>query len=261
MSADVDEAHPHWPVIVGLLDKLGLGTHFVWTKFSPKEKREAEWLDLGTTGHFGYPQPEDTYMEATYDTSDYCDRCGIGGRQDRPFRFRKDPKSKKSHFLQLNWVFGEVFVRPEVRIVLTQASARGVGFMNPVVHKTDALIESFTQLRVLHELPPALQTEGFQPVTCRPNNEESDDGCDGGPKRYPPDTPYCGRRKYHYCVRGMPRFAREAFTEAPDIVKTHEWFGSGGSADQMILVNRRVADLILDHRWRGVELSPVQLVG
>jgi len=59
--------------------------------------------------------PEDSYVHTTYGTSYYCDRCGIGGKQRTPFRFRAEPKPTPQSLLQLNWVFDELFVRPPVR--------------------------------------------------------------------------------------------------------------------------------------------------
>src|ERR1700722_5708817 len=70
------------------------------------------WYRLQATGHFGYPQPEVGYESWVYDPNSYCGRCGIGGAQRNPFRFRSEPKARHSKFYQLNWVFDEFFVRP-----------------------------------------------------------------------------------------------------------------------------------------------------
>jgi hypothetical protein len=61
------------------------------------------WYEITARSHFGYPQPEDGWLEATYSST--CLRCGIHGSQRAPFRFRSEPKPGRSHFLQLNWVF------------------------------------------------------------------------------------------------------------------------------------------------------------
>jgi len=256
----VDESDPRWSLILGLLSRHDVSDR-IETEFSAKEIRAAEWLSLEATGHFGYPQPEDDYMRATYDLADYCGRCGIGAIQQHPFRLRKDPLGKRSHFLQLNWVFDEFFVSTEVRATLLDARISGIDFLEPILHKSAQPIESFAQLRVREVLGAALQTEQHQPVTCKPQNEESHVPEGPGPKRYPPDAPFCGRLKYHWLTRGITRYQRQAFMGAPDIVKSHEWFGSGGAADRQVLVNRRVADLILQRKWRGVRLTPIELVG
>ena len=218
-----------------------------------------DWYLLGVTSHFGYPQPEDSYVYTTYHTSDYCDRCGIGGKQRAPFRFRAEPKARRSHFLQLNWVFDELCVRPPVRDILEKAHVSGIAFGRAVLHKTGRPLESIVQLLVPTLLPPGLVVDGLQPVTCKPNNEEPPLPLPmQASLRYPPDYPYCGRVKYHWPSR--LRLRRATFRAASDFAKSSEWFGSGGSASQAILCTGRVIGLVRKHRWRGLRATPVELV-
>ena len=217
-----------------------------------------QWYQLYATGHFGYPQPEDSYALSTYDNR-YCDRCAIGGSQVKPFRFRAEPKARNSQFLQLNWVFDEFFVRPEVATVFKAERISGVSF-EPVIHnKTNRELETIQQIKILTVLSPALDESGLQTVTCKPDNEEGPPWHGGGQPRYAPDYPYCRRVKYHWPE--TLRFHSNPFDSAPDIVKTFEWFGSGGSASHAILASERVIKTIEEHRWRGVKFAPVELAG
>jgi hypothetical protein len=216
-----------------------------------------DWHAIGGTSHFGYPQPESGYARETYDLAGYCERCGAGGVQRHPFRFRSEPKASHSQFLQLNWVFDELFVRPEVRDVFLREGVTGVGFGPALHHRTGRALEGIQQLTILTILPPGLQTEGLQTVTCKPDNEEARSEL-AGPKRYPHDYPFCGLVKYHW--RQPLVFAPHTFAEAPDIAKSHEWFGSGGAASRAILVSRRVIDLIKARKWRGLRTDPVSVI-
>jgi hypothetical protein len=45
-----------------------------------------------------------------------------------------------------------------------------------------------------------------------------------------------------------------------DFQVTNEWFGNGSSARHEILVSQRVAAVILENRWHGMELVPTQNV-
>ena len=183
----------------------------------------------------------------------------IGGRQRAPFRFRAEPKTRRSHFLQLNWVFDELFVRPAVRDILEKAHVSGIAFGRVVLHKTGRPLESIVQLLVPTLLPPGLAVDGLQPVTCKPNNEEPPLPLPlQASLRYPPDYPYCGRVKYHWPPR--LRLRRTTFHAASDFAKSSEWFGSGGSASQAILCTGRVIGLVREHRWRGLRATPVELV-
>jgi hypothetical protein len=215
------------------------------------------WYVAMATGHFGYPQPEDEYQHVTYDGS-RCERCAIGGNQVEPFRFRSEPKAKHSQFLQLNWVFDELFVHPEVVEAFQAYGITGVEFGSVLHHRSGEPIASRMQLHIRTLLPPALLTAGLRTVTCRPNNEESHVHIFAGEKRYPPDYPYCDRVKYHWHAELTLR--SEALSNMPDLVKTSEWFGSGGQAFRAILVSKRAADLINSRRWRGLRLTPVNLV-
>ena len=217
------------------------------------------WYSIWAKGHFGYPQPEDDlgHSAMTYNLTNFCIRCGMGAEQNRPFRMKTAPKQKRSHFLQLNWVFEEFFVRPEVKSIFENASVSGISFLAPVVHKTDEIIPDLFQIRVEHVLPPSLLVDSLQTVTCQEDNEE--------PAWRPPgesvisDTaPYCGRVKYHPVIEGL-KFNSFAFIEAPDIVKSYEHFGSGGSANRRLLVSQKIADLIKEHKWRGITLAPIEL--
>src|SRR4051812_22489908 len=91
--------------------KYAGGTHFVSSHFTKTELDGAEWLQLSALGHHGYPQPEEGYQEATYNVSDYCPTCGIGGVQSAPFRLRTEFEASHSQIVQLNWVFDEFFLR------------------------------------------------------------------------------------------------------------------------------------------------------
>ena len=71
--------------------------------------------------------------------------------------------------------------------------------------------------------------------------------------------PYCGRVKYHLKHRGPLRFEHTALAGAPDVVKTHEWFGSGGQAFRLVLVSQRFRQAVLKAKWRGLYFEPVEL--
>jgi hypothetical protein len=215
------------------------------------------WYHLYATGHFGFPQPESNYAVATYD-SGYCDRCAIGGVQRIPFRFRTEPNARHSQFLQLNWVFDEFFVRPEVATGLREAGITGVKFGPALHHRSGRALETIQQLMISSVLSGALDIVGLQPVTCKPDNEEGPPWYGGGQPRYPPDYPYCGRVKYHWPQGHALRFRDHAFVSAPDIVKSLEWFGSGGSASRAILISERVVETFEKHRWRGVKWDLIE---
>lgn len=256
---EISENHPLWPRIQELATRYdAFCAMAVRVQYSKADIAGAAWLSIGVTRHRGYPQPEGEYQHQVYDPDGYCDRCGIHPTQKAPFRFKSEPKGRDS-FLQLNWVFDCFFVMPEVTGIFADAGVTGVGYGPCIHHSSGRRLESLTQLLVPHVLPAGLMTTELNRVTCKPNNEEGPVKSYGGRLRYPPDYPYCGRVKYHWPLQTT--YAAEIFRDAPDVVKSHEWFGSGGSASREVVISQKVCRLIIDHRLRGLSFAPVALEG
>lgn len=258
---EISEKHALWPQIQELAARYDVPYAFpVRVEYSKAEIAGAAWLSMHATRHSGYPQPEDEFQHRVYDPNGYCDRCGIHPTQRAPFRFKSEPKGLDS-FLQLNWVFDEFFVVPEVRTLFTDAGVTGVGYGPCIHHSSGRRLYSRTQLLLPNVLRSGLETTQLNTVTCRPDNEEGPVKANLGRLRYADDYPYCGRVKYHWPLLGQNTYAAEVFSGAPDIVKSHEWFGSGGSASREVLVSQRVCRLVLDHKLRGVSFVPLALEG
>lgn len=259
---EISENHPLWPRIRELAVRYDAFCAVdVRVEYSKADIAGAAWLAIGVTRHSGYPQPEDDYHYEVYDPDGYCDRCEIRTSQRAPFRFKSEPKAGRNSFRQFNWVFDEFFVGPEVRELFEDAGVTGVDYGPCINHGSGHQLESISQLVILNVLPPGLVTTELNTVTCQPNNEEGPTKSYGGRLRYPPDYPYCGRVKYHRPLRGQTTYAAGIFRDAPDIVKSHEWFGSGGSASREVLVSQKVCSLIIDHKLRGISFGPVAFKG
>lgn len=226
-------------------------------RFSEQERRSAEWL-YANVSESQYPQPKSDfrYLQATYDTSAYCQRCGIGAHQARPFRLSSDFKLKRSHFFGLHWVFDEIFVRPGVKTVFDTEGITGVDYCHPVQNRSGQDIVDTLQLRIGICPEPGLVTERLVAETCQPSNPEATFATG---RAYPSDYPFCGRTKYNYPTRDAIRFRRESLKNCSDMIKSHEYFGNAAGAHRLILVSRKFADVIEQHRLRGILLTPVLL--
>jgi hypothetical protein len=255
---NITEDNSKWPEVERLYAEHRPGTHFINNIFSQPEIDAAEWLQVSVKGHHGYPQPEDCYKEWTYDLTDYCRICGIGGVQNAPFRLRSEPKARHSQFIQLNWVFDEIFARTEAREGLVGAGITGILFVIPVLHKCNQASEQVAQMKIPTLLPTKLEPSGLASVTCKANNEERSGRPFTGSELG--GHPYCGRVKYRVMRRGPFRFERFAFEGAPDVVKSREWFGSGAEARHLIVVSQKFRQLVSAMGWRGLMFEPIELV-
>ncbi|TWP54351.1 hypothetical protein FKR81_02045 [Lentzea tibetensis] len=223
----VEETAPHWPEIAELIDRSG-ALDVVSTKFTKKEIEQAGHVQLEPSWHHGYPQPEDDYLSATYDLSDYCEECGIGARQKAPFRMKGEPKWGKKSLLQLNWIFDEFFVTP----ALWEAVFRPLGVpRQPVLGKNDVELATVVQLVVVDEVQ--IDSSGLAATRC----------------------PSCGRVKYLPVTRGF--FPAPVGDPGAPLVRTIQYFGSGASAFRPVVAEQRVARALSDHKAQGASLRPI----
>lgn len=232
VAFDVDEEHPNWPTLRTLFEQWQT-SDMLRTEFSKKEVDRARWLNLMSDWHHGYPQPDELdfgYRQASYDLTDYCVRCGIGMKQKAPFQMKGEPKWGKRGILQLNWVFDEYFVTPEVWQSVFKP--HGIDF-HPVLNTKGAKLKTVVQL-IAHE-EVGIVTDGL------PTEEAA--------------CPKCRRTKYLPITRGpFPPLTGEPSTA---MVKSLEYFGSGASAHRAVLVAQRVAHALVANKVRGASLRPV----
>ena len=219
------------------------------------EEYRLKWFRMNASGHHGYPQPEDTYLDATY--SKVCLRCGIRSAQVSPFRVRPTLKAGRSHFLQLNWEFDSFFVTREVARQLESSPSPAMSFGPIVNHKSGANVAEWRQL-LIPTVIDCVEASELPVVTCRPNNEEAQYDHPGA-KRYPDNAPYCGRIKRHPPTSVV--VDPTALVEAPDIVLSEGWFGSGGSAFRLTLCSEAFVDVVRSNSWRGLSFTTVSFSG
>ncbi len=230
VSFEVDESHDAWLVLKGWIERRR-AVDIVSTRFSKKELAEARWLALVPDWHHGYPQPKENifgYRDATYDLTDYCQHCGIGLKQKAPFQMKTEPKWGRNGILQLNWVFDEYFVTPE--IWATVFRPQGVGCRS-VTNPKGLELKTVVQL-VVDEWVSVI-TEGLAAQTCGA----------------------CGGMKYLPVTRGpFPALVNEPPAQ---MVKTKEYFGSGASAHRRILISQSIAGALESEKVRGASAKPV----
>lgn len=219
------------------------------------------WYHI-VTGQFGYPQPADDfgYLQETYIPHAGCPTCNRGKIQNKPFRFRSEPKAKHSQFIGLNWVFDEIFVREPVKSVFEKNGITGIRFSRPVFHKSGKELETIYQLHVDTVLPPDLVADDLTTETCEYPKDKKERKHLKAIGSKLAEGPFCGAVKYNFPQTSKMRFEASCFAGQPDMVRTHEWFGSGGSANRPILLSQKVKNLIDQYQWRGAFLNEIELV-
>jgi hypothetical protein len=230
---DIAEDHPSWSKLETRLKDWKAGD-VIRTEFSSAELACARYLSVEPTWHFGYPQPEDDfgYLEVAYDLKAHCSCCGIGKTQIAPFRMKGEPKWGKKHILQLNWVFDEYFVLPEVWKEVFDPL--GIGCLPVLKHRAGDQLKTVVQLQITRTATSPLVILGEYPATV----------CES-----------CGRKKYLPISRGQfPMFEKEPSEPA---CRTQEFFGSGLSAWNAIVVSSEVFRAIQAHKLKGAAFVPL----
>jgi hypothetical protein len=228
---EVDEADPRWREVEQFIARHR-AVDVVRTKSSAKELSVAKWLAVEPSWHFGYPQPENGYLQATYDLSEYCPECGTGAVQKAPFRMRGEPKWGGKSILQLNWVFDEYFTRPEVWEAVFLPL--GIGSHPVIDHKSSAQLQTVVQCDFGSIAPAKLDLR---------------------------DHPYrhcsrCERRRYLPFTRGcFPRLCSER-ADIPAF-KSVEYFGDGAQSYRAVIVSQHVHAAVANAGLKGWGFTPM----
>jgi len=236
---DILESDPHWKNISKI---IGKDYHYITeTVFSKEEMRSAEWFKVRSEWHFDYPQPENKYREITYN-GQMCPLCRGGLTQIDAFRFKKVPKWGKRFFLTTNWEDDILFVSDKAKSVIENINIPGISFRDVKNKSGNEIFPDIHQLVVHNVL-----TEG---LVWKESCVDKIQICDK-----------CGRTRFLPSRRGQFAFRREIFDKVPDIVLTSEIFGWGGYHQRLLLVNRKIYEMITKNKMdRSLEFHPIKLV-
>lgn len=140
-----------------------------------------------------------------------------------------EPKWGRNSILQVNWVFDEYFVRPE--IWATVFKTRGIN-CRPVINTKAVELKSVVQLVVEEEV--GVVTDGRVAERCSS----------------------CRRVKYLPVTKGM--FPALMHEPSSAMVRTTEYFGCGAVAQKCLLVSASIASALAAEKVRGASLRPVE---
>lgn len=241
------EDNPNFGNIKHEISKF-LEPQVIVTEYEKVDIKNADWF-IASTGQYQYPQPEDEYLERTFDLGNFCNLCGIGRVQNAPFRLKSEPKQHNNQFWGLHWEFFAVFVRQEAKSILEKEEIKGISFSKPVLNKKNIEIEGFYQLHVDTILDKGFDSYNTKAITCKINNEEN---CNKDVNQK-----FCGRIKFHHPNIGGYLFDKSIFNSDFDIVQSKEFFGSGASANRIKIVSKRFKELVEYNKLKGLSFTPI----
>jgi hypothetical protein len=231
---EIEESNPFWPQVATMIGRPAT-VDIIRTTYTAEELASAEHLIVESSWHQGYPQPEDDYAGLTYHPTSSCAGCGIHGAQLIPFRMLREPKWGRRQILQLNWLFDEYFVTPEAWRELFKPF--GIDCL-PVLHqKSGQALKTAVQLEIPARASSLIDPTGLPAEICT----------------------ICNRSKFLPLTRG--RFPHLDVPIGVHLAKTQDFFGSGGSAWQAVIVSHELYIAIQKHSLKGVHFGVVAKVG
>jgi hypothetical protein len=236
ISFDIKESDSRWPEIENLLREKDKPDLSYTTTFSNSEILKADFIRLEITHECGYPQPENGWEDITYEGE--CHKCGAGYKQIHPFHL-KEPKLGRNDFFSVYWTYA-LFCTPNALAVLQNEKISGYEAWPVIKKSSEQTLQSAFQIYCPHLAKPGLaEQDKLKPETC----------------------PICGITKYAYHNRGYMHYKQGTFNPNLDIQMTDEWFGSGGHAGfREFIISNRFAKLIIENKWRGIKMTPIELI-
>lgn len=235
---EISENSPIWKDVSKILASAEIKTITTRTEFTKEEISGAEWVRVWPGHVWGYPMPDkdESWKHVSFDTQSECSTCGIGRTQIGPIQLKSEPKIGGNHFMAINWTF-DLFSQPEVINTMFKEGISGFEEMQVVHYRSMELLKTVKQLRILNELPSGIIDDNLTKVSSA-----------------------CNHIKYLGLSRGMYRFSRDAFNGATDLIRSHEWFGSGHQALQLVFASSVFVNLYLENKWKGFCLAPIELI-
>lgn len=231
---DIGESDSKWPHVQEAIKRFGndvIGDFQFKTEFTKDEINSASFSILFPKWHFEYPQPSNEfgYKAITYRPGAGCRKCGVGLEQQNPFSIKRAPDWGKRNILQLNWVFGEYFVSKDMKKKI-EGKIPDIRFLEVVKYRQGTVVDDIFQMvverHVLLSIPQDMKSEV----------------CDA-----------CHSQKYLPHTRGpFPMPLETDFA----IAKSREWFGSGGSARQEVIISRSTRDIFCEAGIVGAGFTP-----
>lgn len=215
--------------LIDSLQKLGVKPCII-NLYTDEELYSAEWLEIAPKLNSYYPEPQDTYEQTTYRSTSSCS-CKSGLVQVENFIIKHNVRKLKEHFLQLNWVFDEIFISQQLKSALSDSGLRGFDYRDVYCQKTKKNQTNILQLVIPTLLPPAFD---FSKTSI-----EMDTSC-----------LICGTHRY-FLAAGTNLFINaEAFNKVDvDIVKLCEFFGQGGIWSHKILISHNFYKFLVENNF------------
>ena len=213
-------------------------TEFTEIVYSKKEIDSAEFLRIIPNVYCGYPQPEDSYQDISYDLQSKCPKCSNGILQKAPLQMLK-PQMGNNDVAGIHWI-DELVITDKLKNLIEKESLSGFEIWPIIDAKRKIPCNGVYQLFIVGKMPPMsskasiIRAEGIEPCECR---------------------------KKGYMLKEIPIYNNNSLNNVKDFNKTFEWLGGLVETSQLIIVKKRIYDLFMNNKIKGVRFEPTKIIG
>jgi len=243
---ELDTAKEDYKLFTSELKKKKIDFEERHTKvYSSEELLTAKFLKFVICNYWGYPQPENSYLEVCYDTASSCPKCHNGAKQINPLMLKGGgPKSGKSEIRRINWCF-EYIITTRLADIIQQAKFSGCEIWPVIDYKTKKESPDWKQLYFSHEVPLMSKKTSF-PVVSEDDEILKEFGIE--------KTSLCECGKFGRNIPDEIYYQKEDISKFCDFNKSHEWLGGGATTYQVTMVSSNVYKFLLEQEIKPLEL-------
>lgn len=207
-----------------------------------KELNAAAYLQLWLRKYSGYPQPETidvkkSYINYTYDITNFCTNCGSGLIQNDSFYIKKSFNIEKIRFGGLYWVYDTFFITNELCDLLVKEGFTGIEFLPVKNIKTEQPIDNIVQLKINTVFPTKLKYEVKKVIECNVCNQKRDLIKDGSEITVSKEI-----------LKDLDK----------DFYLSQEFTGDGLLCCRRVLISNRVYKFFNDNKIKNICVEPIR---
>ncbi|MBQ7875408.1 MAG: hypothetical protein IJ306_09705 [Oscillospiraceae bacterium] len=234
------EDDPHYNDLLEFFDNNNIDpVAFDDEVFTENERLEAPVMRMVPNSHKGrYPQPENKYIDVSYDENSGCPYCTYGKIQNRPLRLSGAVKMGKRDDISGIWWMREFIVTKRFKELAEEEGLTGCEFWPIIKHERNEPFEDIFQLKITGVMPKmAKETEIVQ-------SQEYGNKC-GHMRTY---------------VDGHIYYNASDLENVSDFALTQKWFDMLGEIWRWPFMSQKAYRFFKENRISGVRFYPPEIL-
>lgn len=242
---EISDSAPYFNDVINFMNAKLKDEPQIRCEYSKKELSEAKYLDIWLKKYSGYPQPDDvddikdSYLNYTFDMTNYCTECGNGLVQKDSFYLKKSFNIEKIRFGGVYWIYDTFFITTELRDWFIKEKFTGIEFIPVKNIKTKQIVDNIVQLKINAIFPEKLKFDTKEVINCKScntiKNLRKDDSEIFAPKEILKDLD-------------------------KDFYLSQEWHGAGLLCCKSVLISNRVYKFFVDNKIKNINAEPIKFI-